>query len=85
VIRGGVYRERVLVKSSGTVQVPIRFEAAPGEHVVVTGADRLTGWQKADDTRPIYRVACRTNSSPGIQPWPILPTNTTASSAVVSR
>jgi len=57
VIRGGVYRERVLVKSSGTAQVPIRFEAAPGEHVVVTGADRLTGWQKADDTRPIYRVA----------------------------
>ena len=57
VIRGGVYRERLLVRSSGTEQAPIRFEAAPGEHVVVTGADRLTGWQKAEDTRPIYRVA----------------------------
>jgi hypothetical protein len=57
VIRGGVYRERVLVKTSGTGQAPIRFEAAPGEQVVVTGADRLSGWRKADDARPIYRVA----------------------------
>jgi hypothetical protein len=56
-IRGGVYRERLLVRSSGTAQAPIRFEAAPGEHVVVTGADRITGWQKTDGTRPIYRVA----------------------------
>ena len=56
-IRGGVYRESVLVKASGTALAPIRFEAAPGEHVVVTGADRLTGWRKADETRPIYRVA----------------------------
>src|SRR5512139_768928 len=39
-IHGGVYRERVLVKGSGTAQAPIRFKAAPGEHVVVTGADR---------------------------------------------
>jgi parallel beta-helix repeat protein len=59
VIRGGVYRERVLARKSGTAQAPIRFEAAPGEHVVVTGADRLTGWRKADDTRPIYSL-----------PWP---------------
>jgi hypothetical protein len=56
VIRGGVYRERVLAKASGTAQAPIRFEAGPGEHVVLTGADRLTGWRKADDGRPIYSV-----------------------------
>src|SRR5512145_3559725 len=43
-IRGGLYRERVLVKTSGTKHAPIRFEAAPGEPVVVTGADRITGW-----------------------------------------
>jgi parallel beta-helix repeat protein len=54
VIRDGVYRERVLAKTSGTAQAPIRFEAAPGEHVVLTGADRLTGWRKADEARPIY-------------------------------
>lgn len=57
VVHAGVYRERVLVKSSGTVEKPIRFLAAPGEWVVVTGADRLTGWTKAQATRPIYRVA----------------------------
>ena len=57
VIRRGVYRERVVVKSNGTPAAPIRFEAAPAEHVVVTGADRLTGWQKADETRPTYAVA----------------------------
>lgn len=56
-IRGGVYRERILMKADGTPQAPIRFEAAPGEHVVVTGADRLTGWRKADEAHPIYRVA----------------------------
>lgn len=56
-IRGGVYRERVVVKKDGTEQAPLRFEAAPGEHVVVTGADRLTGWRKADEARPIYSVA----------------------------
>jgi len=57
VIRGGVYRERVLAKTSGTAQTPIRFEAAPGEHVVLTGADRLTRWRKAEEARPIYRTA----------------------------
>ena len=58
-IRGGVYRERLLLKARGTAQAPIRLEAAPGEQVVMTGADRLTGWRKADDARPIYSV-----------PWP---------------
>jgi parallel beta-helix repeat protein len=57
VIRGGAYRERVLAKTSGTAQTPIRFEAAPGEHVVLTGADRLTGWRKAEEARPIYSAA----------------------------
>lgn len=58
-IHGGVYRERVLVKASGTAQAPIHFEAVLGEQVVLSGADRLTGWQKADGQWPIYHV-----------PWP---------------
>jgi len=57
VIRGGIYRERVLVKASGTAEAPIRFEAAPGERVVVSGADPLSGWQKAEAARPIYNTA----------------------------
>jgi hypothetical protein len=36
---------------------PIRFEAAAGEHVLLTGADRLTDWRKVDEARPIYRLA----------------------------
>ncbi len=59
VIRAGVYRERVVVKASGTPENHIRFAAAPGEQVVLTGADPLTGWQRADPDQPIYRV-----------PWP---------------
>jgi hypothetical protein len=56
VIRGGVYREGVLLKASGTAGAPIRFEAAPGEQVLLTGADQLTGWRKAGAARPIYSV-----------------------------
>lgn len=58
-IRGGIYRERVLARTSGTADAPIRFEAAPGERVVVTGADRFADWQKVNDAQPVYRL-----------PWP---------------
>lgn len=55
-IGDGAYRERVVAKTSGTAQQPIRFQAAPGAHVVLTGADRLTGWQRVEGDRPVYRV-----------------------------
>ena len=56
VIRDGTYREQVVVKTSGTEQAPIRFEAAPGARVVLTGADRLTGWQRAEGGPQVYRA-----------------------------
>jgi hypothetical protein len=56
VIREGVYREEVVVKNSGTERAPIIFEAAPGAQVVLTGADALTGWHKAQGELPIYHV-----------------------------
>ncbi len=56
-LREGVYRERVVLKKNGTEQAPITFESAPGAQVVLSGADRLTGWQKAVGDRPVYRVA----------------------------
>jgi hypothetical protein len=59
IIHGGTYREHVLIKSSGTEQQPIRFEASQGEHVLLTGADVLSGWKKAGGENPIYSV-----------PWP---------------
>lgn len=55
-VRGGIYRERVVVETDGTASEPIRFEAAEREHVVITGADRVTGWRKSDESRPIYRA-----------------------------
>jgi len=56
IIRDGVYREQVTARTSGAAEAPITFEAAPGAHVMLTGADRLTGWQKAEGGLPIYRV-----------------------------
>ena len=55
-VHSGVYREHVVIKTDGTADVPIRFEAAPLENVVVTGADLVTDWHKADSDRPIYTV-----------------------------
>ncbi|BCM89152.1 hypothetical protein IAD21_00996 [Abditibacteriota bacterium] len=49
-IHAGVYREDVRVEASGTQAQPIRFEAAPGANVVVTGADVLSGWRKEGET-----------------------------------
>ena len=58
-VHGGVYRESVTVEASGTAERPITFQAAPGEWVVVTGADRITDWRREDPARPIYST-----------PWP---------------
>ena len=49
-IHSGLYRERVVVEASGTQALPIRFEAAPGASVVVTGADVLSDWRKEAET-----------------------------------
>jgi hypothetical protein len=57
IIRDGIYRERVVIKASGRAEAPIRFQAAPGAHVVVTGADPLTGWVREGGQKPIYRVS----------------------------
>jgi hypothetical protein len=45
-VHTGVYREGVVIRASGTAERPIRFAAATGASVVVTGADRLTAWRK---------------------------------------
>ena len=56
-IHTGVYREGISVGTSGTAARPIRFESAPAANVVVTGADRLTGWRKEPGLDPIYSIA----------------------------
>lgn len=54
VIHGGVYRETVTIEKSGTALHPIKFIAAQGERVVVTGADRITGWKRESENQSIY-------------------------------
>ncbi len=59
VIHDGIYRESVTVETSGTAEKPIRFQAAPGEHVVLTGADVIRDWKKEAGGKNIYSA-----------PWP---------------
>ena len=58
-INAGVYREAFSVPVSGTADKPIVVQAAPGEKVIVTGADLVKGWTKTDDAtkRPIWEKA----------------------------
>lgn len=46
-VHGGIYRERVDPPRGGTSDsIRITYQAAPGEHVVITGAEPLTGWKQ---------------------------------------
>jgi hypothetical protein len=63
VIHGGTYRESVRPQASGKPGQPIRFIAASGEKVVVTGTDPVIGWArhggrifKARVTEPVAQV-----------------------------
>jgi len=57
IIRDGVYREAVVLKTSGTAQAPIVFEAAPGARVVLSGADSMVGWHKTQDDKAVYDLS----------------------------
>jgi hypothetical protein len=59
VIHGGIYRETVTVDKSGTEEKPIRFHAAPGENVVITGADAIREWRKEPGGENVFSA-----------PWP---------------
>jgi len=54
IVHGGVYREWVHPQRSGTKDAPISYIAAPGEEVIITGADIFTDWQRVEGDRPIY-------------------------------
>ena len=58
VIHSGTYREAVTVEQSGTADQPIRFVAAPGDRVVVTGADLITQWEPvgSDPNKRIFKA-----------------------------
>ena len=56
VIHEGVYREWAEPVNSGRAGAPIIYEGAAGESVVMTGADVLTGWERAPGDRPVYKI-----------------------------
>ena len=58
VIHAGVYREWVNPARSGSASAPLVFQAAPGETVVLSGADVVSGWVSVEE--PIWKK----------EPWP---------------
>lgn len=50
IVKAGIYREHVSMPHDGDPNAPITLEAATGHRVVVSGADRPTGWTQADAT-----------------------------------
>jgi len=53
-IRGGVYRETVVFKCSGTADKPITVRPYKNERVVISGCDEITGWQRHEG--PIWKA-----------------------------
>lgn len=54
-VHRGIYRETVKPVHSGTFEAPLRFLAATGETVTVTGADEVTDWQMCSGA--VYRAS----------------------------
>ncbi len=59
IIHDGIYRETVVLETDGTKEDPIRFQAALGENVIITGSDQITTWKKESGNGNIYST-----------PWP---------------
>jgi len=57
IIHNGIYREKIVIEKSGLPDKPIKFQAAVGENVIVTGADRITDWQEEDSNDNIYSIS----------------------------
>jgi hypothetical protein len=55
-IHGGIYREKATIDASGLPEQPILLCAAEGEHVVLTGADRITSWTPVEGESGVYRT-----------------------------
>jgi hypothetical protein len=55
VVRGGTYREKLQIAAVGEKDAPITIEGAPGEKVVISGADLHDDWEPVDTMpAPIY-------------------------------
>jgi hypothetical protein len=56
-VHAGTYRELVRPLNMGEPDKPITYAAFPGEKVIITGADILTGWLKIDGNAPVYMIS----------------------------
>ena len=54
IVRAGLYRETVVLESSGTPGKPIRFVADPVGSVIVSGADIIDGFSRLDGDAPVF-------------------------------
>ncbi|MCU1537673.1 MAG: hypothetical protein JWP82_2024 [Humibacillus sp.] len=57
VVHAGEYREWVAPRRGGLSDARrITYEAAQGEHVVIKGSERVTGWQRPDGSGTVWTV-----------------------------
>jgi alpha-N-arabinofuranosidase len=57
-VHEGVYRERINPPRGGTSDdARIVYQAAPGEHVVIKGSERVTGWKHVEDDTWMVRLS----------------------------
>lgn len=55
-VKGGIYREQITLKESGTKDKPIIFRAAEGETVNVSYGWDIKNWTKIENTRFCYKT-----------------------------
>lgn len=64
-VHSGVYRETVTFPRSGTAARPITVKASPGEKVVITGCEPVTGWTLHDAAKNIWKAPMPWTLGPG--------------------
>ncbi len=55
IVHAGTYRETIRPPRSGSAEAPIRFVAEAGHDTIITGTDRITGWEQHEGD--IWRAA----------------------------
>ena len=68
VVHEGVYREWVRPRRGGSSdRRRITYQAAPGEHVLITGAEQVTGWEPVQGT--VWKVSVPNALFGGFNPF----------------
>src|SRR3954451_16734541 len=68
VVHGGEYREWVTPRHGGlSDQRRITYQAAPGEHVVIKGSERVTGWETVEGN--VFKAVVRNSLFGAFNPF----------------